>query len=109
MTNSNTTPTGAATERALYDAYLDGLRHGIARGMVMALGTGELKAHQFALRTSEMAACAARLAESRSRFWPHLMPGGWPIPPDILSDDETTWWPEDNGWPCPPPELRGGA
>lgn len=73
----------------------------------MALWTDELKQRQFTLRTSEMAANAAVLAESRSRFWPKVMPGGWPIPPTVPSDDQSTWWPEDNGWPCPPPTLRG--
>lgn len=73
----------------------------------MALHTDELKQRQYDQRTNDMTIAAAKLAESRPRFWPKVFPGGWPKPPDIPSDDETTWWPEDNGWPCPPPHLRG--
>jgi hypothetical protein len=43
------------------------------------------------------------------RYWPAVMPGGWPLPPELPSDNPDDWWPEIDGWPCPPPELRGPA
>lgn len=42
-----------------------------------------------------------------SPFWPKEMPGGWPDPP--TQPDPDGLWPEKDGWPVPPPNLRGDA
>lgn len=62
-----------------------------------------------AARRDAMTAAATRTHQDRppSRFWPAQHPGGWPLPPDLPSSDPADWWPEDDGWPCPPPHLRG--
>jgi hypothetical protein len=63
-----------------------------------------------ARQLADMEEAAARVRHGRPlrRFWPAAMPGGWPLPP-TLPGPEDTWWPEDDGWPCPPPALRGQA
>lgn len=97
-------------------AYVAGVERGIALGAVMMLtpdekNRGSFRRRQIAERLAEYEANAAAVVAARQygRFWPAVMPGGWPIPPDILSDDPTTYWPEIDGWPCPPPALRGEA
>lgn len=61
-------------------------------------------------RIAAMTEAAARARNGPPpRYWPAAMPGGWPLPPELPSDDPDDWWPEDDGWPCPPPALRGPA
>lgn len=116
MTNSSTPATGGTTDSAIDDAYAAGWAQGMLRGAIMALlpdekNKGAFRQAEIADRLAEYAANAALIVASRKhmQFWPNIMPGGWPIPPVVPSDDESTWWPEINGWPCPPPHLRGGA
>lgn len=45
-------------------------------------------------------------ARKYGRYWPEVMPGGWPLPPEYPGDE---LWPEVDGWPCPPPALRGDS
>lgn len=92
------------------------MRRGILVGAAMMLtpdekNKGEFRRQEMATRMREYAFNADALHTGRKhmRFWPTLMPGGWPLPPTVPSDDESTWWPEVDGWPCPPPELRGGS
>lgn len=113
MTHSNTPANGGPTERALYDAWLAGLRQGIMQGALMMLTPADkakFRKQDIARRKSEMAHSAATLQKGRKhmRYWPKIMPGGWPIPPEVPGD-ESTFWPEVDGWPCPPPALRGQA
>lgn len=70
---------------------------------------GAFRRREIAERLIEYARNAYELRRTRKydEYWPKEMPGGWPIPPTIPSNDENTYWPEVNGWPCPPPELRG--
>lgn len=104
---------GSATPDAIRDAYLTGLAHGIARGAVMAMTPDQQRADQrrqaaIAARRARADRVAAQQPKNPRPGWPTLMPGGWPLPPEIPPDDETLWWPEHDGWPCPPPALRGG-
>lgn len=101
---------------ALDDAYRQGWLTGMLRGSIMALtpddkNKGAFRQAEIADRLTEYAANAVQLRAGRkyARFWPKEMPGGWPIPPIVPSDDESSWWPEIDGWPCPPPALRGDA
>jgi hypothetical protein len=89
------------------------MRRGIVLGAAMMLAPseknkGDFRRRQVAERMREYAANADRLHETRKhqRFWPKTMPGGWPLPPTVPPDDPAQWWHEDDGWPCPPPELR---
>lgn len=116
MTEYSTTQNGSATHPELIDAYLAGVQHGIAVGAVMAMAPAEKQRAGYTRRLYEQRraeghAVAQRLARDRTRTpgWPDTMPGGWPLPASIPSDDPSTWWPEHNGWPCPPPALRGGT
>lgn len=113
MTDSSTPNTRTTARRALYDAYLEGLREGIARGALMMMlpeekNRGEFRRNEIDRRMREYAHNHDELWRDRkyTRFWPKIMPGGWPIPPTIPSADESTYWPEHDGWPCPPPALR---
>jgi nicotinamidase-related amidase len=97
-------------------AYNAGLEKGIVLGLIKAMSPdeknrGAFRRAQIAARLAEYAANAEALYATRTytRFWPKTMKGGWPLPPTVPSDDETTWWPEHDGWPCPPPQLRGEA
>lgn len=113
MTHSSTPARTAGTDRAKYDAYLRGLQDGILQGALMMMQPADKNAfrkREIASRLREYAHHAAALQKGRKymRYWPKVMPGGWPIPPTIPPNDESTYWPEADGWPCPPPALRGG-
>lgn len=115
MTNYNTQRNTPATRDALREAYIAGARKGIMIGAVMAMTPTEktvnaYRAAQVAKRMADMAETHRKHRPSPPRrFWPAIMPGGWPLPPTIPTDDPDDWWPEDDGWPCPPPSLRGEA
>lgn len=112
MTHYNTAQTGP-----LLDAYIAGIQRGISIGALMVMTPSEKNARayrrqQIAKRLTEYNDNARRLHRHRdgqpwARYWPDDMPGGWPLPPAIPSDDPVDWWPEVGGWPCPPPHLRG--
>lgn len=116
MPDSNTTTGTAATDDPLVEAYLAGVRYGVAYGSTMAMTPGQkdLAGYREAkvqarLEAGEAAVARIRDRHADRRYWPIDMPGGWPLPPGVPSDDPTDWWHEVDGWPCPPPELRGGA
>lgn len=70
----------------------------------------EVREQRIARRRAEMNELGARARNGTPPpYWPAAMPGGWPLPPELPSDDPSGWWPEHDGWPCPPPELRGLA
>lgn len=117
MTDSSTAASAGPTEhdtRVAGWAYLAGLERGKILGALAVMSPdeknkGAFRRREIADRLSEYARNAYELRRTRkhTQYWPKEMPGGWPIPPTIPSDDESTYWPEVNGWPCPPPELRG--
>jgi hypothetical protein len=95
-------------------AYSAGLQRGKIVGALSVMlpdekNRGEFRRKEIAARLCEYANNHTELWRERKyvRFWPKTMPGGWPIPPTIPADDESTYWPEVDGWPCPPPALRG--
>lgn len=114
MTHSSTKRTDVKPGDTVRDAmiagwaYQAGIDRGIALGAVMALTPDEKNrdAYRAGQHAKRLAASTPPVREP-SRFWPAEMPGGWPLPPEIPPDDETLWWPEVDGWPCPPPALRG--
>jgi hypothetical protein len=65
-----------------------------------------IRAQRVAARTRALTDAAARQPPP-PRYWPTTMTGGWPLPPEL--PDDAHQWPEVDGWPCPPPELRGPA
>ena len=122
MANSNTPANGGSTDTGLRDAriagwaYLAGLERGRILGALQVMtpdekNRGAFRRREISERLREYANNAQERIAGRKymRYWPTIMPGGWPIPPEIPDDDESTWWPEVDGWPCPPPALRGGA
>lgn len=122
MSNSSTPANGGTTDSAVRDARIAGWAYnaGVERGRILGLiqamtpdekNRGEFRRREISERLREYANNHAVLQAERKhvRYWPSLMPGGWPLPPDVPSDDESAWWPEVDGWPCPPPALRGAA
>lgn len=93
-----------------------GLEAGISQGVIRAMtpdekNRGAFRRNQIESVLREYADNAAALIAGRkyARYWPDVMPGGWPIPAEYFSVSAETLWPEVDGWPCPPPALRGGA
>jgi len=131
MSDSNTSGGGDATPDALVEAYLSGVRYGIAYGATVAM-TPDEKAkiwyHEAMVQARRAEYTGWVRDRTPARFWPEVMPGGWPLPPPQPSDDPADWWPEDGGspiaagrdddgnpivvtltWPVPPPGMRGDA
>lgn len=107
-------------EQVAYLIHLAFLSGGNARtALDMAEIEGIHDEHPPDPRMTRQQRVAARLADMHERaeraragktphpFWPTLHPGGWPLPAEIPSDNPDDWWPEVDGWPCPPPHLRG--
>lgn len=114
MSKYNTGRDGTATPDALRNAYIAGMQHGITYGAIMAMtpdakDAAGYRAASIARRRAAADAVAARRNRPVHPFWPDVMPGGWPLPPTLPSDDPADWWPEADGWPTPPPALRGPA